>query len=484
MHDRTKGTARIKPVILCGGTGTRLWPASRAEFPKQFAPLLGRESLYQTTLRRFSGPMFDAPLIVTHEDYRFLATDQAHDIGLADAEIVVEPQARDTAAAVAAAVTLLHARDPETLLLIAPSDHTITDPQAFEDAVASATCAGVDGALVTFGVTPDRAETGYGYLELCDDGPKSGQARRVRAFREKPDAETARIFQHSGQHLWNAGLFLFRARAGMDAFEKHAPDLLAPARDAIHTGANDLGFFRLGAESWDKLRRISFDYAVMEKADTIHAVPLEAGWSDLGAWDAVWLGAPKDADGVSTSGDATAIDCEDSYLRSDVDGIELVGLGLTGIVAVATSDAVLICPKDRAQDVKRAVTELSAAGARQAHEYPRFHRPWGWYERLCLGDRFQVKRIMVKPGGVLSLQSHLHRSEHWVVVQGTAEVTIDDEVKLVSENESVYIPLGTKHRMANHGKVPMYLIEVQTGAYLGEDDIIRHEDVYNRPERV
>jgi mannose-1-phosphate guanylyltransferase/mannose-1-phosphate guanylyltransferase/mannose-6-phosphate isomerase len=473
----------IHPVILCGGSGTRLWPSSRKAYPKQFTPLLGPESLFQMTLARFTAPQFGAPLVITGEDFRFLATDQALAAGLSDPRVIVEPEGRDTAAAVLTAALMLAEEDPEALMLVAPSDHVIADVAAFHAAIDIAAAAAREGALITFGVTPDRPETGYGYLELPEKSDGSGAAVRLKSFREKPDQATAEAFLAEGRYLWNAGLFLFRARDAIAAFEAHAPDLLLPCREAIATGAQDLGFFRLGHNSWSEVRAISFDFAVMEKADHVLAVPLGAGWSDLGSWDALWQVAEPDADGVVTSGPVTALGCSDSYLRSESEGLQLVGLGLEGIVAVAMPDAVLVASKARSQDIKTVVTALRARKITQADHYPRYHRPWGWYETLCLDTRFQVKRIMVKPGGILSLQSHVHRSEHWIVVAGTAEVTIGEEVRLVTENQGVYIPLGARHRMANPGKLPMYLIEVQTGSYFGEDDIVRYEDIYNRPER-
>lgn len=468
----------IHPIILCGGSGTRLWPSSRKAYPKQFAPLISDESLYQMTLRRFAGEGFAAPLIMTGDDFRFMATEQAAAIGLADARVVVEPMARDTAPAILTAALMLE-DDPEAMLLIAPSDHVIGDLPAFLQALKEGARATAHGALVTFGVTPDRPETGYGYLEL-PGAPQDGSAQHLKSFREKPDQVTAEKMLAAGNYLWNAGIFLFRVADVITAFKTHAPDLLAPCREAIAKGAEDLGFFRLEPTAYSKARAISFDYAVMEKSDTVMAVPLDSGWSDLGSWDALWQASGPDAQGVAVSGAVTALDCHDSYLRSEDAGMRLVGLGLNGIVAVAMRDAVLVADKSRAQDVKAVVDTLRVAQVDQADHYPRFHRPWGWYETLCIDTRFQVKRIMVKPGGVLSLQSHLHRSEHWVVVAGTAEVTIGEETKLVTENQSVYIPLGTVHRMANRGQLPMYLIEVQTGSYLGEDDIKRYEDVYNR----
>lgn len=468
----------IYPVILCGGSGTRLWPASRKAYPKQFVPLMGEESLYKATLRRFSGEDFAAPLILTAEDFRFMATDQAAEIGLLDAQIVIEPVARDTAPAVLVAALMLHSQDADALMLVAPSDHVIGDLPAFLATIDKGRAAAASGALVTFGVTPDRPETGYGYLELSK--ASNGGAVPLSSFREKPDADTAEAFVKAGNYLWNAGLFLFRATDVIAAFQAHAPELMEPCRAAIDAGKADLGFFRLDGDSYGTARAISFDYAVMEKVARVEAVPLDCGWSDLGAWDALWQVLERDETGVVARGPVTALDCRDSYLHADDGAMRLVGLGLDGVVAVAMRDAVLVADKSRAQDVKAVVNALRTDGIAQADEYPRFHRPWGWYETLCLDTRFQVKRIMVKPGGVLSLQSHHHRSEHWIVVAGTAEVTIGKEVKLVTENEGVYIPLGAVHRMANPGKLPMYLIEVQTGAYLGEDDIVRYEDIYDR----
>jgi len=465
----------LHPVILCGGSGTRLWPASRKAFPKQFAPLLGKHSLYQGTLKRFSGAEYAAPMIMTGEDFRFMAVEQAAELGLNDARVIVEPIGRDTAAAILAAALML-ADKPDDLMLVAPSDHVMTDIDAFHKAVDAGRAAAADGALVTFGVTPDRPETGFGYLQLA--GRPDG-ATRITKFTEKPDLETAKSMLEAGHYLWNAGLFMGRVKDFIAAFEKHAPDLISPVKSAVDKAVADLDFTRLDESSFAEARAISVDYAIMENADWVVAVPLDCGWSDLGSWDALW-DLSKSDDSNALQGDATAVECEGTYLRSDDPGMTLVGLGLKDVVAVAMRDAVLVADKSRAQDVKGVVDMLRKAGKAQAEDYPRFHRPWGWYETLCIDARFQVKRIMVKPGGVLSLQSHRHRSEHWIVVAGTAEVTIGEDVQLVTENQGVYIPLGAKHRMANHGKVPMLLIEVQTGAYLGEDDIIRYEDIYDR----
>ena len=405
-----------------------------------------------------------------------MAVEQADAIGLSDARVVVEPVGRDTAAAILAAALVLE-NTPDDLMLVAPSDHALADVEAFHAAIRTGQAAAEDGALVTFGIMPDRPETGYGYLQLT--GRPDGVTTVVK-FTEKPDQETAKAFLDTGRYLWNAGIFMGRVRDFISAFEKYAPDLIAPVTASVAAARRDLGFTRLEADAFAQARAISVDYAIMEKADSVVAVPLDCGWSDLGAWDALWKVSPRDESENATFGDVIAIDCDRSYLRSEEPSMTLVALGLKDVVAVAMRDAVLIMDRSRGQDVKAVVEMLRNAGKPQADEYPRFHRPWGWYETLCIDNRFQVKRIMVKPGGILSLQSHRHRSEHWIVVAGTAEVTVGDEVKLVTENQGVYIPLGMRHRMANPGKVPMYLIEVQTGPYLGEDDIVRYEDVYDR----
>ncbi|PJE31695.1 mannose-1-phosphate guanylyltransferase/mannose-6-phosphate isomerase, partial [Pseudooceanicola lipolyticus] len=337
------------------------------------------------------------------------------------------------------------------------------------------------GRLVTFGIRPDRAETGYGYLELAEDpGDFTARPLALKRFVEKPDAAGAAEMLAAGTYLWNAGIFLFSVQTILAAFRAYAPGLIDPVQAALAEGQPDLGFFRLAPEPWAGAEDISIDYAVMERADNLSVVPFAAGWSDLGGWDAVWREAPRDGRGVAVSGPATALDCDDTLLRSEDSRLEVVGIGLKNIVAVAMPDAVLVADAARAQEVKQAVAALKAKGAAQAESFPLDHRPWGWFESLVIGDRFQVKRIHVHPGAALSLQSHHHRSEHWIVVEGTAKVTVDGEVKLVTENQSVYIPLGAVHRMENPGKVPMVLIEVQTGSYLGEDDIIRYEDVYAR----
>ena len=472
----------IHPVILCGGSGTRLWPLSRKDYPKQFSKLIGSESLFQSGLRRFSGPDFAAPVLLSHADFRFLVAEQLSELGVETATILLEPEARNTAPAILSAALLLAGRGQGAeVMVVAPSDHVIRDVPAFLAAVAAGERAAAAGRLVTFGIHPDRPETGYGYLELAEPAASGAPAAvPVASFVEKPDAARAAAMLDEGRFLWNAGIFMFRPDALIAAFEAHAPDMVEPCREAVAAARPDLGFLRLDEAAYARAPENSIDYAIMEKAADVAVVPVDCGWSDLGAWDAVWREMGPDAAGVSLSGAVTQIDCTDTLLRSEEDGPRLVGVGLDGIAVVAMRDAVLVAAKSDLQAVKAAVAKLKAEGVREAETLPRTYRPWGWYETLALGPRFQVKQIMVPPGKKLSLQSHVHRSEHWVVVQGTATVTVDDEVKLVTENQSVYIPLGAVHRLENPGKVDLHLIEVQTGSYLGEDDIIRYEDVYNR----
>lgn len=468
----------IIPVLLCGGSGTRLWPLSRKGFPKQFTQLTGERSLFAQSALRLSGEGFGAPVVVTASDFRFIVTEQLLAEGIDPGAVLIEPEGRNTAPAVLAAALHVAATDPDALMVVAPSDHAIADPAAFRGTVLQGVAAAKAGRIVTFGIAPTQAETGYGWLELGTGGMDG--VVPLKRFVEKPDAARAQVMLDAGNFLWNAGIFLFSARTIIDAFQAHAPALLPPVRAAVEGAKADLGFLRLDPAAWAGAEAISVDYAVMERAGNLSVVPFTGRWTDLGGWDAVATEMGADAAGNSLSGASTSIDCRDTLLRSESDGVELVGIGLVGIIAVAMDDAVLVADKSRAQDVKKAVEALKAKGAKQAEAFATDHRPWGWFETLALADRFQVKRIVVKPGGALSLQSHMHRSEHWIVVEGTARVTIGDEVKLVTENQSVYIPLGAKHRMENPGKLPMVLIEVQTGAYLGEDDIIRYEDFYAR----
>ncbi|MBU3030482.1 mannose-1-phosphate guanylyltransferase/mannose-6-phosphate isomerase [Paracoccus marinaquae] len=471
---------RITPVLMAGGSGTRLWPVSRKSFPKQFAPLIGAESLFQASARRLSGEGYSDPVVMTNADFRFIVAEQLDQIGIRPGAIAIEPAGRNTAPAILAAALMAAQEDPARLLLVAPSDHVIPDAEAFARAVEAGAEAAAAGRIVTFGITPDRPETGYGYLELAGQGEGPQPLAR---FVEKPDAARAAEMLAQGNFLWNAGIFLFGAGTMIEAFRAHAPDYLAPVQAALDGARTDIGFLRLAREPWERLADNSIDYAVMEKAENLTVVRYSGRWSDLGGWDAVWreeLDRAPAADGVVADANSTAIDCADVLLRSDSEDLQVVGIGLKDVMVVATHDAVLVAEKSRSQDVRQAVVALKKKNRKQAVAFPRDHRPWGWFETLALADRFQVKRIVVKPGAALSLQSHVHRSEHWIVVSGTARVTVDETVTLVTENQSIYVPLGAVHRMENPGKVPMVLIEVQTGAYLGEDDIIRYEDVYAR----
>lgn len=471
----------IHPILLCGGSGTRLWPLSRQSYPKQFSGLMGAQSLFQGSAQRLSGAGFAAPIVVTGDAFRFTVTGQLAAIEMAPQAILIEPEGRNTAPAVLAAALYLQARDPQALMLVAPSDHVIPDDAAFRAAVLAAVPRARAGDLVTFGIAPDRAETGYGYLELAAGAdPQAQSPQKLARFVEKPGGAAAAKMLAAGHYLWNAGIYLFTVEAILAAYQAHSPGHLEAGRAALAGAQADLGFTRLAAGPWAELEDISVDYAIMERADNLSVMPYNARWSDLGGWEAVWLEAGPDAAGNVCSEHATAIDCTDTLLRSEAPGLELVGIGLEDIIAVAMPDAVLVARKSQAQRVKEAVDALKIKGAAQAVQLPRDYRPWGWYESLITGGRFQVKRIVVKPGASLSLQSHHHRSEHWIVVEGTARVTVDDEVRLVTENQSVYVPLGAVHRMENPGKVPMVLIEVQTGSYLNEDDIIRYEDLYAR----
>ncbi len=468
----------ITPVILCGGSGTRLWPVSRKSFPKQFIDLIGEGSLFQQSAQRMSGIGFAAPLVVTNSDFRFTATQQLGDAGIDPGAVLIEPQARNTAPALLAAALVQAQTDAGALMLAAPSDHYITQADVFRDSLQRGVSAARAGQIVTFGILPDKPETGYGYLEL-GAGEAHG-AVPLKRFVEKPVLAEAERMLAAGGYLWNAGIFMYTAQVMIDAFATHAPDMLAQVQAAVDAAQPDLGFLRLDPAAWAKCEDISVDFAIMEKVDNLSVVAHQGDWSDLGGWNAVYDHATRDADGVALQGPAYAVDCQNSLLRSDNDAVQLVGLGLKDVVAVAMADAVLVADRSRVAELGDVVKDMRRAKIAQADTFPKDHRPWGFFETLILSGRFQVKRIVVNPGAALSLQSHVHRSEHWIVVAGTAKVTIDDKVQLVCENESVYIPLGAIHRMENPGKVPMELIEVQTGGYLGEDDITRYEDVYAR----
>ena len=470
--------AALTPVILCGGSGTRLWPLSRKSYPKQFVPLMGEKSLFQMAVSRMSGSEFHAPLIITNSDFRFIVTEQLAAIGTEPGTILIEPEGRNTAPAILAAALYLSQSDPDAVMIIAPSDHIMSDPTGFHAAINAALPDALSGRIVTFGITPDRAETGYGWLELAGK-PATGPVNLL-GFVEKPGAAIAAEMLASGRFLWNAGIYLATAYTLIAAYRHHAPHLIASVESAVQKAKMDLGFVRLAPDAWAQTEAISIDYAVMERTTNLCVMPLAKGWSDLGDWDAVARESSENDQGNVHFGNAHTIDCTDSILRAETEGLALVGIGLDHIIAIAMPDAVLVADRRRAQDVRVAVALLKENQHQQAETFPRDHRPWGWFDRLVTGDGFQVKRIVVNPGAALSLQSHLHRAEHWIVVSGKALVTLNDVQTTVQQNQSIYIPQGSKHRLQNQTSDPMVLIEVQTGSYFGEDDITRYEDLYAR----
>ena len=469
--------------MLAGGAGTRLWPLSRKSYPKQFSNLVGDATLFQEGALRLttSDAIEFAPHItLTNADFRFIIGEQLQEVGIDPGPILIEPEAKNTAAAILAASLFAQASDEGAVLLVAPSDHLIPDRADFHNAISVGLPQVQSGQMVTFGIKPTHPETGYGYLRLSRDILDQSGTARVESFVEKPNSSDAENMLAEGHYLWNAGIFLFRARDMIDAFRDFAPKSLELVGRAVGDASTDLGFLRLAPGPWSELEDISIDYAIMEKAKNLVAVPYTSKWSDLGGWDALWMDGDKDQSGNVTSGAAHALDCSNSLLRSESGTQQLVGIGLDDIMAIAMPDAVLIALRERAQDVKRAVSLLKSEGVGQAEVFPKDYRPWGWFESLAMGEGFQVKRIHVKPGAALSLQSHERRSEHWIVVEGTARVTIDDTVQTMAEGQSVYVPLGARHRLENPGEFPMVLIEVQIGTYLGEDDIVRYEDLYAR----
>ena len=476
----TKLSSPIFPVVLCGGSGSRLWPLSRRAFPKQFSSFIEDASLFQSTALRFSGAEFADPVVITGDDFRFVVQEQLRDAGVEATDILIEPSPKDTAPAVLAAATWLERRSGDALILATPSDHLVVAPDALIQAVKKARPEAENGKIVTFGIRPTRPETGYGWIEFDECVGVAEDVKPIARFVEKPELGVAEQFLQSGRHFWNSGIFLFSVSTISKAFADHAPDLLSGVRDAVSDAEPDLDFLRLDESAWNRLRSVSVDYAIMERASDIVGVECDCGWSDLGDWQSIWRLLERDGAGVSVSGSVTYVDCRNSHLRSTVPEQRLVAIGCSDIVAVAMPDAVLVADRNSSQLVKPAVARLLEDGVPQADRFPEDRRPWGQFKSLAVGDRFQVKRIVVNPRSKLSLQSHKKRSEHWIVVEGTAKVTIGSTVKLIGENESIYVPLGEKHRLENPDDQPLVLIEVQTGSYFGEDDIVRYEDDYAR----
>jgi mannose-1-phosphate guanylyltransferase / mannose-6-phosphate isomerase len=469
----------IHPVILSGGSGTRLWPMSRTLYPKQLLGLLGRDSLLQQTVRRVADRQgFAAPLLVANEEHRFIIAEQLREIAAVPRALLLEPVGRNTAPAACIAALALTETEPDPLMLVMPSDHTIGDSAAFAGAIERAAAAARAGALVSFGIAPQRAETGYGYIRRGGELDGAEGVFAVAEFVEKPGPEQAQAYVASGEHSWNSGIFLFPARVYLDELERLRPDMVAACRNALATAQRDSDFVRLGREAFAACDSDSIDYAVMERTRRAAVVPVSMGWSDVGSWDALWEMGAKDQHGTSIEGDVIAEDTRNCYLRSEA-GL-VAAIGIEDLVVVATADAVMVAPRNRTQDVKKLVARLVKDRRDEADALPTVHRPWGTFTSLHNGHRAQVKHIMVKPGGKLSLQMHHHRAEHWVVVQGTAKIRRGDQEMMLSEDQSTYIPIGTAHRLENPGKIPLHLIEVQSGSYLGEDDIIRLEDSYGR----
>lgn len=465
----------ILPVILSGGSGTRLWPLSREAYPKQFLPLVGDDTMLQATWKRVAPLSGRQPIVVANQEHRFMVAEQLLEVGAKPEAIILEPKGRNTAPAIAIAALEALSGGEDALLLVLPSDHVVINDNAFHMAARAAASTAEQGKLVTFGIVPTGPETGYGYIKAAaGEGP-----RAVERFVEKPDLATAESYVASGEYYWNSGMFLFKASIYLEVLGRYQPDMLAACRRALELAKRDEDFIRLDAEAFGASPSDSIDYAVMEKTQDAAVVPLDAGWSDVGSWSALWEANPQDANGNSHHGDVIAIDCHGTYAH----GQRLIAMiGLTDVVVVDTDDAILVGDRSRIQEVKQIVQQLKDEGRPQVKWHRKVYRPWGAYDSIDNGDRFQVKRITVKPGGTLSLQMHHHRAEHWIVVSGTAEVTCGDKVILLTENQSTYIPLGVTHRLRNPGRLPLELIEVQSGSYLGEDDIVRFEDMYGRTQ--
>lgn len=461
---------------MCGGSGTRVWPESRETLPKQFIPLVGERSTFQTTMQMLADPVFEKPIVISNKDYRFLLADQLREIG-ADAEIVLEPTRRDSGPAVAVAAGLAARRAPDTVVVVLAADHVVRDRPGLVELCKKAGAAAAEGYIVTLGVKPDHPATGYGYLRPGAPIAAGSEVLKLEAFVEKPDRETAQGYIDAG-YYWNSGNFIFRADVMQAEIAQFEPAMAEAAEAAIEAAQRDLGFLVLDAEAFGRAPQKSIDYAVMERTDKAALIPADIGWSDVGTWRAVWELSDRDEAGNSVRGDAVVMNARNVHVRSE--DILTTVVGVDDVIVVTTQDAVLVLSHEHGDQVKQLVDRLKTENRREAGEHKRIFRPWGYYQSIDGGQRYQVKRIVVKPGERLSLQKHFHRAEHWIVVRGTAEVGRDEETHLVHENESIYLPIGCKHRLTNPGKIDLELIEVQTGSYLGEDDIVRFQDVYNR----
>ena len=464
------------PVILSGGSGSRLWPLSRSLYPKQLLPLSSERTMIQETALRAGPSHFARPVIICNEAHRFIVAEQMQEIGITPLRLVLEPIGRNTAPAIAAAAMILAKTDPDAIMAVLPSDHVITDQAGFLEALGHAGIAASAGHLVTFGMKPTAPETGYGYIQR--GAPLTEGSFKVERFIEKPDLERARAMTAQPEFLWNSGMFVFKASVFLDEVKRFCPDILTAVSASIDNAAEDIDFLRLEAAAFAQSPSASIDYAVMEHTARAAVVPSDFGWSDVGSWSALWEITGKSLAGNVETGDVISVDCQDSYLRGD--GVLVAGVGLKDIIVVATEDAVLVADRGRVQEVKKIVESLKEKKRSEGDLHRKVYRPWGFYQSIDSGTRFQVKQIVVKPGAKLSLQMHHHRAEHWVVVEGTALITRDEETFLLRENESTFIPIGTKHRLENPGKVPLKLIEVRSGTYLSEDDIVRLEDTYGR----
>ena len=475
----SKPSARIVPVILSGGAGTRLWPMSRESYPKQLLPLLSERTMIQeTALRCPRDAGFSSPLVVCSNEHRFLIAEQLRQINVQPMAIVLEPVGRNTAAAVAVAASIVSDREPGALMLVLAADHAIRDAAPFREAVTDATATALDGALVTFGIHPTSPETGYGYIRRGVTLDADSNVYQVAEFVEKPDLETAKAYVADGEHYWNSGMFLFRPEKYLEELGRFEPEVLGACVRALAKGFVDLDFFRLDPDSFAQSPSTSIDYGVMERTEFAAMVPLDVGWTDVGSWAALWQLADRDPAGNACIGDVMVQDARNCYVRTD--SLLTTVVGLEDVVVVVSDDAVLVASMEQVQDIKDIVTRLKAANRSEAIVHRQIYRPWGSYQTVDLAERFRVKRLEVLPGSKLSLQKHYHRAEHWVVVKGTAQVQCNGQTHIVCENESIYIPIGAEHRIENPGKIPLHIIEVQSGSYLGEDDIVRTEDIYGR----